>query len=472
MPGVIYLHRRDLRLTDNRSLTTAVEIARERAAWLLVLILWEPKDDAPVPDLGVPRLGPHYRRVWRESVDELSAAYRSRGQSPIVAVAAPETVVRRISERLAPADDLTLCTPRVPGTEEDSTVDRLSGIDGVSVLTPDTTTLLTPEALSPYLEGPVPATFSAFRRRVEGADRAALDVPPPAAAVETIPPPPGWAAKLAASLPQAPSVTTVASDIGSVPQLTDPRVLIDRGGERSAAARLHDFVWESGALRRYKETRNGLLGTHYSSRMSAALAHGTVSPRQLYREIRRHEAERGANESTYWLGFELLWRDFYHLHAFAFQSGLFRPEGYGRHARPLAPRGLATGGPDATVLQRWIDGKTGDALVDAAMRELAATGFTSNRARQNAASFLIYDLRQPWWTGAAYFEHILTDYDPASNWGNWAYIAGVGADSRGGRHFNTRGQAETYDPDGTFRRFWQAASTESPGTTAPEKRHG
>jgi len=106
------------------------------------------------------------------------------------------------------------------------------------------------------------------------------------------------------------------------------------------------------------------------------------------------------------------------------------------------------------VLERWITGETGDDLVDGGMRELAATGFTSNRARQNAASYLIYDLKQPWWVGAAWFEHALADYDPASNWGNWAYIAGVGTDSRGGRHFDTRRQAEIYDPDGAFRKFW------------------
>ncbi|HAB35660.1 MAG TPA: hypothetical protein DCE58_03555, partial [Cryomorphaceae bacterium] len=66
----------------------------------------------------------------------------------------------------------------------------------------------------------------------------------------------------------------------------------------------------------------------------------------------------------------------------------------------------------------------------------------------------IHDLKQPWRIGAAYFESMLLDYDAASNWGNWAYIAGVGNDPRPFRKFNTQKQAEQYDPEGTYRAYW------------------
>jgi deoxyribodipyrimidine photo-lyase len=88
------------------------------------------------------------------------------------------------------------------------------------------------------------------------------------------------------------------------------------------------------------------------------------------------------------------------------------------------------------------------------MRELAATGFMSNRGRQNVASYLVHDLGVDWRWGAAYFEQQLIDYDPASNWGNWAYIAGVGNDPRPNRKFNTRSQAERYDPEGRYVAVW------------------
>jgi deoxyribodipyrimidine photo-lyase len=88
------------------------------------------------------------------------------------------------------------------------------------------------------------------------------------------------------------------------------------------------------------------------------------------------------------------------------------------------------------------------------MNELRETGFMSNRGRQNAASFLINDLKQPWHLGAMYFEHHLIDYDVYSNYGNWTYLAGVGADPRNDRVFNLNRQAQMYDPDGEYVHQW------------------
>jgi len=88
------------------------------------------------------------------------------------------------------------------------------------------------------------------------------------------------------------------------------------------------------------------------------------------------------------------------------------------------------------------------------MRELAATGYLSNRMRQNVASYLIHELEGDWRAGAAWFEHALIDYDVHSNQGNWAYIAGVGTDPRGGRAFNIQKQAHDYDRSGDYRKLW------------------
>jgi deoxyribodipyrimidine photo-lyase len=88
------------------------------------------------------------------------------------------------------------------------------------------------------------------------------------------------------------------------------------------------------------------------------------------------------------------------------------------------------------------------------MKQLKATGYLSNRGRQIAASCLVNELETDWRYGAAWFEHQLCDYDVASNWGNWQYIAGVGVDPRGGRHFNLQKQTETYDPTGSYVARW------------------
>ena len=102
----------------------------------------------------------------------------------------------------------------------------------------------------------------------------------------------------------------------------------------------------------------------------------------------------------------------------------------------------------------WREGKTGYPLVDANMRELSATGFMSNRGRQNVASFLTKNLGINWIMGAEWFESLLIDYDVCSNWGNWNYTAGVGNDARGFRYFNITKQTKDYDPKGDYLRHW------------------
>jgi deoxyribodipyrimidine photo-lyase len=93
------------------------------------------------------------------------------------------------------------------------------------------------------------------------------------------------------------------------------------------------------------------------------------------------------------------------------------------------------------------------------MKQLNSTGYMSNRGRQIVASCLVNELRLDWRFGAAYFEQQLLDYDVASNWGNWQYIAGVGMDPRGGRHFNIEKQTRQFDPEGAFIREWQGETT-------------
>jgi deoxyribodipyrimidine photo-lyase len=143
---------------------------------------------------------------------------------------------------------------------------------------------------------------------------------------------------------------------------------------------------------------------------------------------------------------ELLWREYFQWVAYRAGSRLFSKKG----SREQAPRA----GFNARAFQRWVEGQTGDDFVNAGMRELAETGYSSNRARQNLASYLIHDLGIDWRYGAAYFESQLLDYDPASNWANWAYLAGVGNDPRPVRRFNTVKQAQDYDANRAFRQAW------------------
>jgi deoxyribodipyrimidine photo-lyase len=211
--------------------------------------------------------------------------------------------------------------------------------------------------------------------------------------------------------------------------------------------RLNHYLWGSNSIATYKETRNGLIGSDYSSKFSPWLAQGCLSPKLIYHEIRRYEREKTSNDSTYWLIFELLWRDYFRLIGKKYGNRIFFKTG--PQNKPM--RHLRD---NMELFHSWAEGKTGVPFIDANMRELNATGFMSNRGRQNTASFLVKDLKINWQIGAEYFESQLIDYDPCSNWGNWNYVAGVGSDPREDRYFNILTQARNYDAKGDYVRLW------------------
>jgi len=156
----------------------------------------------------------------------------------------------------------------------------------------------------------------------------------------------------------------------------------------------------------------------------------------------------------------LLWRDFFRLMGKKHGNRIFLKGGV--QNKPL--RQLKN---NRELLELWINGRTGVPFIDANMRELKATGWMSNRGRQNVASFLVRDLKVNWQLGAEYFESQLIDYDPCSNWGNWNYVAGIGSDPREDRVFNILSQAKTYDPLGEYVRHWCPEFANVP----PEKVH-
>lgn len=255
------------------------------------------------------------------------------------------------------------------------------------------------------------------------------------------------------------------------------------GGESTALARLHHYLWETDCVASYYETRNGMLGLDYSSKLSPWFAHGCLSPSMVAAEVSRYEKERLKNKSTYWLVIELMWRDFLRLYSRKWGNAIFYEEGPagiiargeeaealklepvnldgwtgGRirqknkkyHAPPPPkqhPGGLDTlGETSLEMLERWKAGRTGVPLVDANMRELAATGYMSSRGRQCVASYLTFDLGLDWRAGADHFESLLIDYDVTSNWANWIFASGRSGKAQ--NRYNIVEQSKRYDPQG------------------------
>ena len=249
-------------------------------------------------------------------------------------------------------------------------------------------------------------------------------------------------ANLVANPTQIPTLT----DLGLEDFETDARSAFPfSGGENEALGRIDHYFWESKKLAYYKKTRNGLVGLDYSSKLSPWLANGSISPRTIYWEVKRFEKEVKKNQDTYWLIFELIWRDYFKYISLKHGEKLFSIGG-------ILDKEYDWKSSNAAKTE-WIHGNTKEPFVNANMKELANTGWMSNRGRQNVASFWAKELQQDWRIGAAYFESLLLDYDVHSNWGNWMYNSGVGNDPRD-RKFNIKSQAERYDGNGKFQNLW------------------
>jgi deoxyribodipyrimidine photo-lyase len=218
-----------------------------------------------------------------------------------------------------------------------------------------------------------------------------------------------------------------------------------KGGGDEALKRLNYYLWDSKKIATYKKTRNGLVGKDYSSKLSAWLANGSISPVTIYWAIKDFERQVVKNQDTYWLIFELIWRDYFKYISLKYKSKIFKQGG-------ILDTTYQWNNSDK-VLESWINGNTKEPFVNANMIELLKTGWMSNRGRQNVASYWSKELKQDWRIGAAYMESILLDYDVHSNWCNWMYNSGVGNDPRD-RKFNITRQADMYDSNKTFQQLW------------------
>lgn len=434
-PVVLLWLGNDLRLHDHEPLYTAVA----EGARVVLLYCVDPRQFRAL-DVGWPKTGPFRARFLIESLHALRDDAREIGGELVVRSGAPEQIVPEVAVRCGAAQVFW----HDEFAPEEQAVQRavLRALDEHSIHTRTFSghTLVHQSDL-PLAMHDVPDTFSQYRNLVEKRGVPRIPIRDPLPAPTSLDPVPVHAGEIPTLLV-----------LGLADPAHDSRALYTFvGGEAAALRRLTQWIWNDDRLRTYKTTRNGLLDTDDSSKLSPWLSLGCLSPRTVYEEVRRYESQRVRNDDTQWLIFELHWRDYFRWVSARWGARLFAPGGL--QGLRFPSRSLRD--HDARVdFNRWAEGTTGFPLVDAAMRELSCTGYTSNRARQNVASFLTRVLGIDWRAGAAWFESLLIDYDVASNWGNWAYVAGVGNDARGFRFFNVHKQAAMYDPDGSFARHW------------------
>lgn len=417
----LYWFQNDLRLSDNPGLQA--QMACER----LLLVYLFPQNR---PWCNITGVGAQRERFLRESLQALRDELAALGQDLLVLQGAPELVIPDLVRDL---NIDCIATSSAPGFYERKTLENLRNRLDISVTVHGGSTLFDKESLPFELEE-TPAHFTPFKKALSS-----HHVAQPLGAPST--------------MPRPPSVTFHRLP----PSEVKPHIALPvRGGSAAAKRRLQQFVFEERSIAVYKETRNCLDGLDGSSTLSPWLANGSLSPREVNAAIGTFEAQSEANESTYWLYFELLWREYFHWRALADDVSLFQLRPAGGRKRlsncTFDPRGFA----------RWSSGSTDYALINALMHQLVETGWMSNRGRQIVASCLINEFGIDWRYGAAFFEKHLIDYDVASNYGNWQYIAGVGADPRGGRHFNIEKQTAEHDPDGVFSHKWDGEQPAQP----------
>ena len=436
---VIVWFRQDLRLHDNEALTDAIKSGEE----VIPVYVFDERIFLGKTRFGFKKTEKFRAKFIIESIQDLKKSLQELGSNLIVRIGKPEEEIFKIARK---AKSSWVFCNRERTREEVEVQDALERnlwSIGQEVRFSRGKMLYYTQDL-PFPITHCPDVFTNFRKEVEKFVR----IREPLAAPKEIFQP------LTVNI-EVGEIPTV-QDLGHDEVIQDVRAVLDfKGGETEGMKRLHHYFWGIDAISNYKKTRNGLLGADFSSKFSPWLAQGCLSPKMIYNELKRYEEERNNNDSTYWMFFELLWRDFFRFMGKKHGNNIFLKGG-------TKGEESSDSKDDFALLKLWTEGRTGVPFIDANMRELAYTGFMSNRGRQNVASFLIKDLKVNWQMGAEYFESLLIDYDPCSNWGNWNYLAGVGSDPREDRYFNILSQARKYDPKGDYVKHWLPELSEIP----------
>lgn len=419
--------QKDLRVADNPSLINACKSAHK----IVAVYCFDPRA-YDVGDFGFKRTGKYRARFLLESVANLR---KNLAQLNISLFVYHKKAMDVIPDLIARHQVSTVFL------QKEWTPNDLELIDEVKAVCPENVNFST--TFGQFLYHPydipypnlddIPKVFTVFREKIEQKANlhSTMETPRPL--------PPENQISETTSLPSL-------QDLGFNDFELDSRSAYPfSGGEEEAINRLNYYFWETKKISNYKATRNGLIGTDYSSKLSAWLANGCISPRTIYWEVKKYEEQEGQSEHTYWLIFELIWRDFFKYVSLQHKGDFFSLQGINNKTY--------TWNNDPELLEQWIAGKTPYTFINANMMEISKTGYMSNRGRQVVASYWSRELQQDWRLGAAYFQSMLIDYDVHNNWGNWMYNSGVGNDPRN-RKFDIKEHAEFYDPSGEYQRLW------------------
>lgn len=452
----VYWFRNDLRLNFN----PLFEKACIENDLLACVFVHDPRQYSKTPQ-GLPRIGLHRRRFLKETLLELNTQLNCMNLELIEVWGHPEEVLPQLIQELS----LNRIYFSLECAPEEKTIENMlrARLEMDVSIVSDWTHFLIQPSRCPIPISEIPDVFSDFRRILE---RLGLDtlINKSQGEMETFK---SWKPK-SIKVEEYRALKNVLSLSEKGSQWWDPfpeemkvldhvsslkgpieKFLTIRGGESHALSRLEKYFFQSRAIENYFTTRNGLLGLFDSTLFSPWLANGSLSAEFIFFQVKKYEQVFGSRKDTNWVIVELLWRDFFKFMLLKHGTSFFHPGGFRKKKMPVK-----SVKQDRDSLDQLLSASTEESFINANMRELIQTGFMSNRGRQNVASYAIHQLKIPWFKAASLFETLLIDYDVASNWGNWAYLAGVGNDPRGERVFDVKKQQQMYDQDLSYTRAW------------------
>jgi deoxyribodipyrimidine photo-lyase len=397
----IVLFTRDLRLHDHPALTAAIRTGG---------------DVVPLFVLDPSLLGrsPNRDRFMAASLGDLDRLLQKRGATLVLRQGTPAQLVREVAKE----SEATVVHMSADGSayarRREVDLREALGSDGVDLVTHPGNTVIEPGALPPPGEDAYPLFTPYFEAWTAAPRRGVL--------------PPPDAIRLPSEIDPGPRPASLVFPPDSME--------LPNGGESWGRSRLERFL--SDGVGTYRDVRNDM-GADATSKLSPYLRFGCLSANEMVSRL-SERGGKGANE----LIRQLAWRDFFADLLASDPSLEWRDlRESSNDVRPLL-------GDHDQMLERWIEGRTGIPLVDAAMRQLRREGWIHNRARTVAASFLTRRLGIPWQQGAEVFMRYLVDGDPASNSGNWQSVAGTGSDPQRSRALNPVRQAMRFDPDAAY----------------------
>ncbi|MGK2232108.1 DASH family cryptochrome [Colwellia polaris] len=421
MKRTLYWMTKDLRINDN----AAFNLANQAETLLCVFVVdkqWFEASNFQSKHLGNARW-----KFLQGCLDDLDQQLKALGQQLYIVYGNSLTTLCQLCDKYQITDFITT---RLPGTYENRLISQFrEKHPQISVNLVEQFTLFCEKSLPFELEN-LPESYSKFRKILP--ETSSIDLQP---VIEFLP----------NKFESLPEMSNFKPSWLPVIAFNNKQGAKFNGGEQSGLKHLQQY-FASTLPSNYKQVRNSLAGWENSSKLSAWLSYGCISARQVVNYIKQYELLSGKNSSTECLYLEILWREYFQWLHFKVGTKIYQFKGISEQ-KPLTTY-------YAERFNKWCFSNTPSSLINACMNELRLTGYLSNRGRQIVASYLVNELGIDWRYGAAWFEERLIDYDAAVNWGNWQYIAGVGADPRGGRHFNIEKQSEIFDPDRVYQTAW------------------